>query len=161
MADLSDDLVAKLDTAASVPEKEKQELLGRLRSVVRALFGKGGTRICECYRNLLAQKEKINALLRETWKEPKNSYEKDVLQYGALMPPQFWYKTKGMDIEASLGKFLHHSVIVNPDPALQALALELSEMIATANAKSVSEWKFREDKRKIPVGRRDGKTFWR
>lgn len=125
VADLSDDLVAKLDTAASVPEKEKQELLGRLRSVVRALFGKGGTRICECYWNLLAQKEKINALLRETWKEPKNSYEKDVLQYGALMPPQFWYKTKGMDIEASLGKFLHHSVIVNPDPALQALALEL------------------------------------
>ena len=41
------------------------------------------------------------------------------------MPPQFWYKTKGMDIEASLGKFLHHSVIVNPDPVLQALALEL------------------------------------
>lgn len=125
VADVAEALIEKLDTAASAPDKEKQELLGRLRAVVRALFGKGGTRICECYRKLLAQKEKINALLRETWKEPKNSYEKDVLLYGALMPPQFWYRTKGVDIEATLGKFLHHSVIVNPDPALQALALEL------------------------------------
>lgn len=125
VADIFDRTAEKFDTAGSASDKEKQELSGRLQGIARALFGKGGARICECYRRLLAQKEKLNALLRETWKEPKNAYEKDVLQYGALTPLRFGYKTKGADIEAVLGKFLHHSIIVNPDPDLQALAMEL------------------------------------
>ncbi|MDE5697053.1 MAG: hypothetical protein K2I96_06530 [Lachnospiraceae bacterium] len=125
VADICNKMLEKLDTAEGASEKEKQELSDRLRDVVRAIFGKGGTQICACYRKLLAQKDKINALLKETWQKPKGTYERDTLQYGVLTPCQYWYETDALDIETALGKILHHSLIVNPDSDLQALILEL------------------------------------
>lgn len=92
---------------------------------MRAVFGKGGEHICACYRYLLAQKNKINLLLKKTWKKPKDMYTYDMIQYGVLTPCQYWYRAEGLDIETTLGKILHHSLIVNSDPDLQALALEL------------------------------------
>lgn len=140
MIGVFNNMFEKLDTVDSASEKEKKELSRRLQDFVRAMFGKGGAQICDCYRKLLTQKNKINALFKETWQESKNPYERDVLLYGALTPPQFWYKTKEMDIEAALGKFLHHSVIVNPEPNLKALALELyqNENSGKTNAKFLS-----------------------
>ena len=140
MIGIFDSMFKKLDTVDSASEKEKKELSHRLQDFVRAMFGKGGAQICDCYRKLLTQKNKINALFKETWHESKNPFERDVLLYGALTPSQFWYKTKEMDIEAALGKFLHHSVIVNPEPNLKALALELyqNENSGKTNAKFLS-----------------------
>lgn len=125
VADIFDKTIEKLDSADSASDKEKQDLSGRLQAVVRAVFGKGGEHICACYRYLLAQKNKINLLLKKTWKKPKDMYTYDMIQYGVLTPCQYWYRAEGLDIETTLGKILHHSLIVNSDPDLQALALEL------------------------------------
>ncbi len=126
MADICETFIELLGTVDSASEKKKQDLLERLCNIVRALFGKGGARICACYRKLLAQKEVINALLSETWSKSKYAdYGRNTIQYGILTPGVDWYGTEELDIEAALGKVLHHSIIVNPDPELQALALEL------------------------------------
>ncbi len=118
-------MLEKLDTIDDASDKEKQALTDRLQDIVRAMFGKGGTQICECYRKLLAQKDKINTLLKEAWQESKGTYERDTFYYGVLTPGQYWYKADVLDIETALGKVLHHSLIANPDSDLQALALEL------------------------------------
>lgn len=125
VVDVFNQVFQKLDTVDSAPENEKKELSGRLREVVRAVFGKGGVPICDCYRKMLAQKDKINKLLKETWKKPKNVYEHDIIQIGVLTPYNYWYKVDVLDIETAVGKVLHHSLIVNPDSALRALAMEL------------------------------------
>ncbi len=127
VVDIFGKMFEKLDTVDSASEKEKKELSRRLQEVVRAMFGKGGAQICDCYRKLLSQKGKINNLLKATWKKPESMYTYDMLQYGVLTPCQYWYKADGPDIETTLGKVLHHSIIANPDLDLQALALELYE----------------------------------
>ncbi|MDE7273583.1 MAG: hypothetical protein K2N95_11070 [Lachnospiraceae bacterium] len=137
VADICNKMFEKLDAAEGDSDKDKKELLNGLQDVVRAMFGKGGTRICGCYRKLLERKDQINVLLKETLQETKKVYEYNVLQYGVLTPCMHWnkvdvlniclhrYKIDVPDIEAVLGKVLHHSLIVNPDEDLQALALEL------------------------------------
>ncbi|MDE7477342.1 MAG: hypothetical protein K2M91_05220, partial [Lachnospiraceae bacterium] len=125
VADICNELLEKIETIDAASDEEKQKISRRLRDMIRAVFGKGGTQICECYRKLIAQKEKINQLLKETWQQPKNTQERDILQYGVLTSGRFWYKAEKLDIETALGKILHHSLIANPDSDLQALALEL------------------------------------
>lgn len=148
VADICSKMSEKLDASDNasdnisdnISDKEKQDLSGRLQDTVRAIFGKGGARICACYRSLLARKDKINRLLKETWQKPKSTYECDTLQYGVLTPREYWYKVDVLDIETILGKILHHSLIVNPDPDLQALALELyqNENARKSNVKFLS-----------------------
>lgn len=125
VAETCDKLLEKVGTLDTASKEEKQEVSCRLRDIVRAFFGKGGAHICECYRKLIAQKEGINRLLQKTWQKPKNDRERDILQYGVLQSCKYWYKAEGREIETALGKVLHHSLIVNPDPELQALAMEL------------------------------------
>lgn len=127
VADLCGHFIGDIDAAAGGTGKEMLECAGRLRGVVRALFGKGGARICDCYRKLLMRKWEINQLLTKTWKEyeEKYAYDYDVLKAGVLGGHGYLYETKGQDIETALGKVLHHSLIANPAPELQALALEL------------------------------------
>lgn len=127
VADICGKILEKMETADVASADEKQEISDRLRDTVRAVFGKGGVQICECYRKLLAQKEKINTLFKETWQKPKDTYERETIQYGVLQSCKYWYKAEVRDIETALGKVLHHSLIVNPDPDLQALALELCQ----------------------------------
>ncbi len=115
----------KIDMIDSASDEEIIKISDTLQSLVRTIFGKGGADICECYRRLLSKKEKINQLLKKTWKKPKNDYEYDVFQRGVLNPGRYTYDTKGADIETALGKVLHHSLIANPDMDLQALAIEL------------------------------------
>lgn len=109
----------------SVSDKKKQGLSERLQLLVRALFGKGGPQICACYKKLLANQKEIDMLLKKTWRKPQNAYQNDTLQYGVLQSCRYWYKSNIREIETALGKILHHSLLVNPDPDLQALAYEL------------------------------------
>ncbi len=132
VADLCGQTLAKMETIDSAPDGEKQALLHRLQDIVRALFGKGGACICECYRKLLSQKEKINRLDREI---RQHGAREPWLRYGVLcydsggrtwqQLTRYLHDLEAKDTEALLGKILHHSLIVNPDPDLQALALEL------------------------------------
>lgn len=111
------------DFVKDASEKEIKDLSEKLLNVVRALFGKGGEPICECYRKLLAQTKKINSLWQKCWQ--KSYEERHIIEYGVLTPVQNWYRSEGIDVETMLGKVLHHSLIINPDAALQELALEL------------------------------------
>ncbi|MDE7415436.1 MAG: hypothetical protein K2N44_03835 [Lachnospiraceae bacterium] len=133
VADICGKMLGQLDMIGSISDKEKRELSDKLQIALRALFGKGGARICECYRKLLAQKEKLNGLFKETWQKPKNVYEEhqDILLYGVLSADRYWlrYKTEERDVETALGKILHHTLIVNPDSNLQALAMELVQNV--------------------------------
>lgn len=120
-----------LDKAGSmddnVSEEEIKDLSEKLLNAVRALFGKGGAHICECYRKLLARTDKINSLWQKTWKNTYENNESNTIQYGVLVPVpmQNWSRTRCIDIETTLGKILHQSLIANPDTALQELALKL------------------------------------
>lgn len=125
VAEVCEKILEELKLVDDDSAKEKQEVSDRLQLLVRAIFGKGGPRICECYRKLLANKEKIDMLLKKTWRKPQSVYYYDVLQYGVLQSCRYWYESKVRDIETALGKILHHSLIVNPDPELGALAYEL------------------------------------
>ena len=125
VADICNMVIEKIDMIDSASDEEKIKISDTLQSVVRTIFGKGGADICECYRRLLAKKEKINQLLKKTWKKPKYDYEYDVFKRGVLNPSRYTYDTKELDIETALGKVLHHSLIANPDLDLQALAVEL------------------------------------
>lgn len=125
VADICNMVTEKIDMIDSASDEEKIKISDTLQSIVRTIFGKGGSDICECYRRLLAKKEKINQLLKKTWKKPKYDYEYDVLKRGVLNPRRYTYDTKEPDIETALGKVLHHSLIANPDMDLQALAVEL------------------------------------
>ncbi|MDE5823594.1 MAG: hypothetical protein K2H91_02770, partial [Lachnospiraceae bacterium] len=120
-------MLDKLDCIGSAGEKEKTELAERLLDTVRALFGKGGTHVCECYRKMLLHKGKINRLLHAAEKEIwMKSYERNIVQYGVLRSKTYWDSTIICDdIEMVLAKILQHSLIVNPDTDLQELALEL------------------------------------
>ena len=124
VAGICDSFLERLETVDQAPDQELRELYERLRKIVRALYGKGGAHICACYRKLLMKKETVD-LLKKAWQKPKNFYGWDVLQYGVLRAGSYWEKVNTKDIETALGKVLHHSLIVNPDPDLQALALEL------------------------------------
>ena len=125
VAEVCEKILEELKLVDDDSAKEKQEVSDRLQLLVRAIFGKGGPRICECYRKLLANKEKIDMLLKKTWRKPQSVYYYDVLQYGVLQSCRYWYESKVRDIETALGKILHHSLLVNPDPELGALAYEL------------------------------------
>lgn len=129
VAGVCDKLLAELKLIENISDKKKQELSDRLQLLVRALFGKGGPQICACYKKFLASKEEINTLLKKTWRKPQNVYYYDTLQYGVLQSCRYWYKSEERDIETALGKILHHSLLVNPDPDLQALAYELYQNI--------------------------------
>lgn len=125
------EVLAQIHELNIMSEEKKLEVSERLQKVIRALFGKGGTVICECYRRLLAQKNKINPLLRETWKVDKknNNGTNDILRYGVIETADDSssgsFAASARKIEIALGKILHHSLLVNPDAALQELALEL------------------------------------
>lgn len=123
------EMFAQIDALNIMSEEKKLEVSERLQKVIRALFGKGGTAICECYRSLLARKDKINPLFRETWKVDKKNNAIDILRYGVIETtddaPSNSFIASARKIEIALGKILHHSLIVNPDAALQELALEL------------------------------------
>lgn len=125
VADICGSVIEQFDNADSASKAEKQDISVKIQSVVRAVYGKSGTDICECYRKLLARKNKINQLLKETWKYPKYQYEYNVLIRGVLNPQRYLYDAKAPDIEAALGKVLYHSLIVNPDKDLRTLATEL------------------------------------
>ncbi|MDE7428002.1 MAG: hypothetical protein K2N00_01800 [Lachnospiraceae bacterium] len=125
VADICNMVTEKIDMIDSASDEEKNKISDTLQSIVRTIFGKGGADICECYRRLIAKKEKINQLLEKTWNKPKYDYEYDVLKRGVLNPNRYTYDTKELDIETALGKVLHHSLIANPDMDLQALAVEL------------------------------------
>ena len=125
VADICNMVTEKIDMIDSASDEEKIKISDTLQSIVRTIFGKGGADICECYRRLLAKKEKINQLLKKTWKKPQYDYEYDVFKRGVLNPNRYTYDTKELDIETALGKVLHHSLIANPDMDLQALAVEL------------------------------------
>lgn len=125
VADICGRVLEQFDKAEAPSDAEKQDMSDKIQNVVRSIYGKGGADICECYRRLLAGKDKINRLLKETWKKPKFDYEYDVLKRGVLHPQRYTYDAKAPDIEAALGKVLHHSLIVNPDTDLQTLVMEL------------------------------------
>ncbi|MDE7029401.1 MAG: hypothetical protein K2P63_05395 [Lachnospiraceae bacterium] len=129
VAELCDALLEKLETAGSASDKEKQELADRLREVVRAVFGKGGTAICGCCRKLLAQKDRINKLFKETLQKSKDTYyyTSDIMYYSGSVPILTGLKNTVQDVETALGKILHHTLIVNPDEQLQAFLSELYE----------------------------------
>lgn len=135
VADICNMVTEKIDMIDSASDEEKIKISDTLQSIVRTIFGKGGAGICECYRRLLAKKEKINQLLKKTWKKPKYDYEYDVFKRGVLNPNRYTYDTKELDIETALGKVLHHSLIANPDMDLQALAVELYQ---NTNAKETN-----------------------
>lgn len=130
VATYCNEVLVQIDALDKTTSDEKKfEVSERLQKVIRALFGKGGTVICECYRSLLARKDKINPLFRETWKVDKKNNYTDILRYGvlditeeSLSSP---FAASARKIEIALGKILHHSLFVNPDTALQELALEL------------------------------------
>ncbi|MDE6435412.1 MAG: hypothetical protein K2L07_14425, partial [Lachnospiraceae bacterium] len=111
VADICNMVTEKIDMIDSASDEEKIKISDTLQSIVRTIFGKGGADICECYRRLLAKKEKINQLLKKTWKKPKYDYEYDVFKRGVLNPNRYTYDTKELDIETALGKVLHHSLI--------------------------------------------------
>ncbi len=124
------EMLVQIDALDKTTSDEKKfEVSERLQKVIRALFGKGGTIICECYRSLLARKDKINPLFRETWKVDKKNNYTDILRYGVLDITEESFSSSfaasARKIEIALGKILHHSLLVNPDTALQELALEL------------------------------------
>lgn len=125
VAQICEKLIGKLDAMNSASDKEKQKISDHLRHVLRAVFGKGGARICDCYRKLLARKETINSLLKEVQKMSKYVDEYDIIQYGVLRPFLNWYAADTLDIETALAKILHHSLIANQDSTLQELAMEL------------------------------------
>lgn len=139
VANYCNGMLEQIDSLNIMSEEKKLEVSERLQKVIRALFGKGGTAICECYRGLLARKDNINSLLKETWKVDKknNNNNTDILRYGVLETideiSTISFAANVRRIEIALGKILHHSLIVNPDVALQELALELY----TANVKFV------------------------
>ena len=66
---------------------------------------------------------------RETWKVDKKNNYTDILRYGVLDITEeslsSSFAASARKIEIALGKILHHSLFVNPDTALQELALEL------------------------------------
>ncbi|MDE7321442.1 MAG: hypothetical protein K2N73_01710 [Lachnospiraceae bacterium] len=127
VADICVKVIEKFDKADSASETEKQDISNKIQNVARAIYGKGGTEICKCCRELLARTEGINHLLKETWKKPKYEYEYDILKCGVLHPQRYSYNAKAPDIEAALGKILHHSLILNPDTDMQMLVTELYE----------------------------------
>ena len=63
VADICNMVTEKIDMIDSASDEEKIKISDTLQSIVRTIFGKGGSDICECYRRLLAKKEKINQLL--------------------------------------------------------------------------------------------------
>ncbi len=125
VAQICEALIGRLDTINNASIKEKQKLSDHLRCVLRAVFGKGGAQICDCYRKLLARKEVINSLLKEMQEQSKEKYDYDIIFYGVLRPLLNWYGADTLDIEITLAKILHHSLIANQDWTLQELALEL------------------------------------
>lgn len=125
VADVCNTFLEELKTIDNADDEEKQYFSERLQLMVRAFFGKGGAQICECYKKLLINSEKIDALLKKTCKKSQNVYENTVLQYGVLKSYQCWHKTNLWDIQMILGRVLHHSLLVNPDPELQSLAFAL------------------------------------
>jgi len=125
VAEICEKILEDLKLVDDDSDKEKQEVSDRLQLLVRAIFGKGGPLICACYKKLLANQKEIDTLLKKTWRKPQNAYQNDTLQYGVLQSCRYWYKSNIREIETALGKILHHSLLVNPDPDLQALAYEL------------------------------------
>ena len=127
VADICEQMLDKLECIYRVADQEKTELAEGLLDTVRAFFGKGGAQICECYRKILLHKRKINKLLQMTEKDIwMQSYERDIVQYGALKSKTYWDRTIICDdVEIILAKILQHSLLVNPDTDLQELALEL------------------------------------
>ena len=55
----------------------------------------------------------------------RKSIDYDIIFYGVLRPLLNWYGADTLDIEITLAKILHHSLIANQDWTLQELALEL------------------------------------
>lgn len=125
VARICDDILEELKLIEDYSFKEKQELSERLQLMVRAIFGKGGAQICECYKKLLMNHKKIDMLLKKTWQKSQDAYRNDTLQCGVLQAYRYKYKSNIREIETALGKILHHSLLVNPDPDLQGLAYEL------------------------------------
>lgn len=102
-----------------------KEIINKFNYCITALIGKGGEEICECYRKMLANKERLDGfggigLMRYT-----DYYFKDL--------PQYFYQLYQKPFEERMGVILYMSLMLKPDECLKSLALELYESNESAN----------------------------
>lgn len=127
--EICDNAFEKFDAFGNAQDSEQESntMASLLYDIVRAIFGKGGVCICRCYRKLLERKEKINGFLAN-WRKHKQPLDQWTWQYDVLWNDlRYRNKPEMKNIEGGLGMILQQSLVVNPDPDLQALAMELYE----------------------------------
>lgn len=122
---ICDKILERFDHAGEITAMDKEQLnqIAIPYDLVRAMFGKSGPAIRRCYLKLLKRKERINCFL-DRWRKT-NPYAWQC----NIVSNDFWFlgKQEPISIERGLDKILMQSLVVNPDAALRALAVELYE----------------------------------
>lgn len=128
-AEICSTVLEKFDKLASFSDLNKKDAdtVLLMYHLIRALFGKNGSCICDCYRELLKRKERINHFLEESrnCKDEnllgKLTWKFDILQDDLRCCERMDVKTA----EGALGMVLKQTLLANPAPDLQELAMQL------------------------------------
>lgn len=122
---ICDRLLERFDQAGDIAAMDKEQLnkIAIPYDLVLAIFGKSGPAIRRCYLKLIERKERINCFL-DRWRKT-NPYAWQC----NIVSNNFWFfgKQEPIPIERGLDKILQQSLVVKPDAALRALAMELYE----------------------------------
>lgn len=111
-------------TGVCKTDKETAAKIAALNYCILALLGKGGEEICACYRAALAHKDLLNRL------KPAGLMYFSDLDIPDMVELYYWvrhlfYRIHNMYFAIGMEMILRHSLMLNPDPSLKALALEL------------------------------------
>jgi len=122
---ICDKILERFDRAGDIASMEKEQMnqIAIPYDLVRAMFGKSGPAIRKCYQKLLKRKERINCFLDRWRKTNPYTWRCDIVSNNLWM----WSKQDPISFERGLDKILQQSLVVNPDAALRALAMELYE----------------------------------
>lgn len=96
-----------------------KDIITQFNYCITALIGKGGEEICECYRKMLAGKEKLDALGPVGLMRYTDYYFKDL--------PNRYYQLYQKPFEERIGVILYMTLMLNSEECLKSLALELYE----------------------------------
>jgi len=144
VAEICDRILEQFDQAGDLSTLDKEQLnkICLPYDLVLAMFGKSGTGIRKCYQKLIKRKDRINCYLERWRKQNPYAWQCDIVE-NAL-----WYRrgAEMVSIERGLDKILQQSLVVNPDPDLRALAMELYQKDSDNHfLSSVVTVKFLED----------------
>lgn len=122
---ICDRLLERFDQAGDITAMDKEQLnkIAIPYDLVLAMFGKSGPAIRRCYLKLIGRKERMNCFLDQWRKTNPYAWQCNIVNNN------FWFfgKQEPIPIERGLDKILQQSLVVNPDAALRALAVELYE----------------------------------